>query len=685
MTVMPKMHVVSEARLLQLHEALHAYDHAYYVKAEPAVSDDVYDALFRELLAIEAAHPEWVTPDSPSQRVGGAPREGAVVVRHRKPMLSIMTETNHAPEGAQAFVERIAALTTQEEVLFCAELKFDGLAVSLRYEQGRLVQALTRGDGETGEDVTENARTIRNLPLVLTAPYPDLLEVRGEVLMLRKDFESLNQRQIASGDKVFANPRNAAAGSLRLLDPRETARRPLTFFAYQVAEHSTLPQGRHFSTQFGSLKAIEAMGFPVNRMLAVLGGARLPEFHRRVAEVRDSLPFDIDGVVYKVNELALQQKLGFVSREPRWAVAHKYPPQEKLTRVLAIDIQVGRTGQLTPVARLAPVEVGGVVVTNVTLHNLGETHRKDVRVGDQVIVRRAGDVIPEIVGVHLPDRPAGTVSFAMPAGCPECGSETAKEEDEAAHYCTGGLACPAQVKQAVLHFAGRRAMDIDGMGEVVVNQMVDKGWVKSPADLYELTIEQMLSLERMGPKSAANLVQAIEASKAQPLRRVLFALGMRHAGEGTAKRLSERFDSIEAIRAATQAELEMIDDIGPIVAGSIVRFFSEPHNAAVIDRLRAIGVAEPVESAPVGEEDLPLSGKTFVITGALPTWSRDEAEAFVEAQGGKVSGSVSKKTDFLVCGEAAGSKLTKAQALGVPVIDEDALRAMGRTAPKMRM
>lgn len=684
--MLTEMHVLPDARLLQLREALHAYDHAYYVKAEPAVSDDVYDALFRELAAIEQAHPEWVTPDSPTQRVGGAPRDGAVVVRHRKPMLSIMTETNHAPEGAQAFVDRVAALSGHGDTLFCAELKFDGLAVSLRYESGRLVQALTRGDGETGEDVTANARTIRNLPLVLTAPYPATLEVRGEVLMLRKDFEALNQRQIASGEKVFANPRNAAAGSLRLLDPRETARRPLTFFAYQVAEHAELPEGRHFSTQFGSLKAIEAMGFPVNRMMAVLSGARLPEFHRRVAEVRDSLPFDIDGVVYKVNELALQQKLGFVSREPRWAVAHKYPPQEKLTRVLAIDIQVGRTGQLTPVARLAPVEVGGVVVTNVTLHNLGETHRKDVRVGDQVIVRRAGDVIPEIVGVHLPDRPEGAVPFAMPSACPECSSETSKEEDEAAHYCTGGLSCPAQVKQAVLHFASRKAMDIDGMGEVIVNQLVDRGWVKSPADLYSLSLEQALLLERMGPKSAVKLIDAIEASKAQPLRRVLFALGMRHAGEGTAKRLSERFDSIEDIRTATQAELEMIDDIGPIVAGSIVRFFSEPHNAAVIDRLRAVGVAQPVERAAAPDaQDLPLAGKSFVITGTLPIWSRDEAEAFVESHGGKVSGSVSKKTDFLVCGEAAGSKLTKAQALGVPVIDEDALRAMVRTGPRMRM
>ena len=675
-----------KARLDVLRSQLHAYDHAYYVRNEPQVTDDVYDGLFRELLEIEQRHPEWVTPDSPSQRVGGAPRQGVRTVEHARPMLSIMTETDHTPEGAAAFVERIRTLTGRDDVLYCAELKFDGLAVSLLYEGGELVQALTRGDGQVGEDVTPNVRTIRTVPLKLAAPFPERLEVRGEVLMLRKDFEAINRRQIEAGEKPFANPRNAAAGSLRLLDPRQTAKRPLAFFAYQVSECVGMPEQYPFSTQFGSLKAIEKLGFPVSSMMATLRGERLPEFHRRVAQIRDALPFDIDGVVYKVNDLALQKSLGFVSREPRWAVAHKYPPQEKLTRVLSIDIQVGRTGQLTPVARLEPVEVGGVVVTNVTLHNLSETHRKDVRVGDRVIVRRAGDVIPEIVGVHLPDRPSGTVPFTMPVACPECGSETVNEDGEAAHYCTGGLSCPAQVKQAVLHFASRRAMDIDGMGEVVVNQLVDRGWVKSPADLYELTLEQLASLDRMGPKSAAKLIGAISDSKAQPLRRVLFALGMRHAGEGTAKRLSERFDSIEAIREASQSELESIDDIGPIVAGSIVQFFSEPHNAAVIDRLRAIGIAQPIERPTQdNDEALPLAGKSFVITGTLPTWSRDEAEAFVESQGGKVSGSVSKKTDYLVCGEAAGSKLAKAQALGVPVIDEDGLKALCSTPMKMRM
>lgn len=675
-----------KARLDALRLQLHAYDHAYYVRNDPQVTDDIYDNLFRELLEIEQRHPEWVTPDSPSQRVGGAPREGAKTVAHAQPMLSIMTETDHTPEGAAAFVERIRTLTGRDDVLYCAELKFDGLAVSLLYEGGELVQALTRGDGQVGEDVTPNVRTIRTVPLRLSAPFPERLEVRGEVLMLRKDFEAINRRLIEAGEKPFANPRNAAAGSLRLLDPRQTAKRPLAFFAYQVSECVGMPKQYVFSTQFGSLKAIEKLGFPVNTMMATLRGERLPEFHRRVAQVRETLPFDIDGVVYKVNDLALQKSLGFVSREPRWAVAHKYPPQEKLTRVLSIDVQVGRTGQLTPVARLEPVEVGGVVVTNVTLHNLSETHRKDVRVGDQVVVRRAGDVIPEIVGVHLPGRPDGTTPFAMPAACPECGSETANEDGEAAHYCTGGLSCPAQVKQAVLHFASRRAMDIDGMGEVIVNQLVDRGWVRSPADLYALTLEQLASLDRMGPKSAAKLIDAIASSKQQPLRRVLFALGMRHAGEGTAKRLSERFDSIEALREARQEALESIDDIGPIVAGSIVQFFAEPHNAAVIDRLRAHGVAEPVERpAQDSDEVLPLTGKSFVITGTLPTWSRDEAEAFVEAQGGKVSGSVSKKTDYLVCGEAAGSKLAKAQALGVPVIDEDGLKALCGSARKMRM
>lgn len=467
----------AEQAVLRLRELIAQYDHAYYVLAEPVVSDDVYDQHFRELAALEQRHPELVVPESPTQRVSGGVRDGSVVVRHAVPMLSIHTETDHGPEGARAFDERISRelKVPAGSIKYFAELKYDGLAVSLRYENGVLVQAATRGDGESGEDVTANVRTIRSVPLTLKAPFPEVMEVRGEALMLRRDFEKLNARQDARGDKRFANPRNAAAGSLRQLDPAITAQRPLAFFAYGLGQCQDWPGQSEPRTQAEIFKAFEQMGLPVYKLRGVLVAENLERFHAKVAQLRETLPFDIDGVVYKVNDLELQRRLGFVSREPRWAVAHKYPPQECLTEVLAIDVQVGRTGQLTPVARLRPIEVGGVVVTNVTLHNESETQRKDVRVGDTVIVRRAGDVIPEIVGVQLDRRPAGTTMFSMPTGCPGCGSTVSNNEGEAAHYCDGGLSCPPQRIQSILHFASRKAMDIEGLGEQVVAQLVGSG------------------------------------------------------------------------------------------------------------------------------------------------------------------------------------------------------------------
>lgn len=667
-------------KLTELKSLIRSYDEAYYIHDAPTVSDDIYDATFREIEAIEAAHPEWVTPDSPTQRVSGAPRDGAKTVRHAVPMRSIHTETDTGAAGAQAFDARIAKELNalQGSIEYGVELKYDGLAVTVRYENGVLVQAATRGDGETGEDVTENVRTIRALPLQLAAPYPAVLEVRGEAIMLKKDFKKLNARLAAEGEKLMANPRNAAAGALRQLDARETARRPLAFFAYSVGEVIDEEDKASWSTvttQKALLERLAAMGLPVYKLRGLATGDKLPAIHQKILAVRDRLPFEIDGVVYKVNSLAVQQALGFVSREPRWAVAHKYPPKEVLTLVLAIDIQVGRTGKLTPVARLEPVEVGGVVVTNVTLHNEDEARRKDVRVGDTVVVRRAGDVIPEIVRVQFDRRPEGTVPFTMVSGCPECGSAVTRDPDEADAYCGGGLGCPAQAKRAILHFGSRTAMNIDGLGEQLVDQLVDRGLVKTPADLYALRVEDVASLDRMGVKSATALLREIDLSRAQPLNRVFIGLGIRLASEGTAKRLVAHYDSLEAIMAASEAELQKIEDVGPAVAGSIVRFFGESHNRDVVDRLLAAGLAQPV----VREESTApqtLTGLTFVITGTLPSLSRDAAKSYVETHGGKVSSSVSKKTDYLVCGEDAGSKLTKAQELGVPILDEEALRTM---------
>jgi DNA ligase (NAD+) len=661
-------------RAAALRGEIERHNHAYYVLDNPTIPDAEYDRLFRELQALEAEHPELRTADSPTQRVGGQPLPGFATVRHRVPMLSIRTETDTGPGGAQAFDARVRrALGLADEapaVEYSAELKFDGLAISLRYEAGVLVQAATRGDGETGEDVTQNIRTVRRIPLRLAGSAPAVLEVRGEVFMSRPDFERYNARQRQLGRQTLVNPRNGAAGSIRQLDPRLAAERPLSFYAYGLGETTgwDLP-----STHGGILDALAAFGLPVCEHRAVAAGAAaLVAFHERVLSLRDQLPFDIDGVVYKVNRLEQQQVLGFVSREPRWAVAHKYPAQEMLTTVEAIEVQVGRTGALTPVARLAPVFVGGVTVTNATLHNEDEVRRKDVRIGDTVIVRRAGDVIPEVVATLPERRPILAPEFVMPRTCPVCGSAVERPADEAVARCTGGLFCPAQRKQALLHFAGRRAMDIEGLGEKLVDQLVDAGLVTTPADLYRLTPTQLAGLERMAEKSAANLAAAIEASKTTTLARFIFALGIRNVGETTAKDLARHFGRLDALLEADELRLQQVPDVGPVVAASVAHFFAENHNRQVIAELRAAGVRW-LEGEPAAVVVSPVAGKTFVLTGTLPSLSRDQAKEMIEAKGAKVAGSVSKKTDYVVAGAEAGSKLEKARELGVIILDESQL------------
>jgi DNA ligase (NAD+) len=677
-------------RLAYLRGELQRHGHLYYVLDAPELPDAQYDALFQELQALEQANPQWQTPDSPTQRIGGKPLDAFVSVRHAVPMLSIRTETDTKSSGAEAFDARIRKeLELTEDsapVEYVTELKFDGLAMNLRYEAGILVQAATRGDGEFGEDVTQNIRTIGQIPLRLNHA-PAVLEVRGEVYMRRDDFEALNERQrsrIAAGEKgekTFVNPRNAAAGAVRQLDPAIATQRPLSFFAYGVGE----VQGTFaVTTHLELLEALRSWGFPVASQTATaLGAAGLINFHERMGEQRDQLPFDIDGVVYKVNSLALQQRLGFVSREPRWAVAHKYPAQEQLTQVLAIDVQVGRTGKLTPVAKLAPVFVGGVTVTNATLHNEDEAKRKDVRVGDTVIVRRAGDVIPEVVGVvpaaEGPNHNRGAV-FAMPRECPVCGSSAIREEGEADYRCTGGLFCSAQRKQAILHFAQRRAVEVEGLGEKLVDQLVDAELIRTLPDLYRLGFTALAQLERMAEKSAQNIIDALEKSKQTTLPRFLFGLGIRHVGEATAKALAKHFGDMDAIMSATEEDLLAVGDVGPIVAQSIRTFFDQPHNREVVEHLRACGINWPAIEAS-SNAPKPFAAMTFVITGTLPTLGRDAAKDLIEAAGGKVSGSVSKKTSYVLAGTEAGSKLDKAQELGVAVIDEATLIAMLSSNP----
>jgi DNA ligase (NAD+) len=676
-----------QERIDALRELLHRHAHRYYVLDEPEIPDAEYDKLFRELQELEASHPELTTADSPTQRVGGKVLEGFAKVRHTVPMLSIRTETDIEASGARNFdarVRRELGLTESDPPMeYVAELKFDGLALNLRYENGVLVQAATRGDGEVGEEVTQNIRTIGQIPLRLPKDAPVVLEVRGEVYMRRDDFESLNEQQRekiargAKGEKTFVNPRNAAAGAVRQLDPAIAHQRPLSFFAYGWGEVTPPERGSPvFETHFQFLEALRAWGFPVSPRTRIATGAEeLVAYHQAIGKERDRLPFDIDGVVYKVNSLALQQKLGFVTREPRWAVAHKYPAQEQMTTVEAIDVYVGRTGKLTPVARLGPVFVGGVTVTNATLHNEDEARRKDVRVGDTVIVRRAGDVIPEVVSVVPEKRTHKAMQFTMPSHCPVCGAEVVREEGEADHRCTGGLFCGAQRKQAILHFAQRRAMDVEGLGEKLVDQLVDGNVIRTLPDLYRLGLHALASLDRMADKSAQNVLAALEKSKKTTLPRFLFGLGIRHVGESTARDLARHFGGLDAIMDADAEQLLEVPDVGPVVAESIHIFFQQPHNREVVEQLRACGVHWD-EGAPAARAPKPLAGKTIVLTGTLPTLSRDEAKDLLEAAGAKVAGSVSKKTDYVIAGAEAGSKLDKARELGVAVLDEDGLRAL---------
>jgi len=669
-------------RAAALRAALQHHAHQYYVLDAPQIPDAEYDRLFGELQAIEAAHPALRTPDSPTQRVGGRALDGLAPVRHALPMLSIRTETDTRAEGARAFDTRVRReLGLGDDaapVQYNAELKFDGLAINLRYVDGVLLQATTRGDGETGEDVTHNVRTIARIPLRLRGAAPPLIEIRGEAYMRRDDFEALNQRQRDKGAKTFINPRNTAAGAIRQLDPAAMADKKLSFFAYGLGETAGWAQP---ATHSATLDAIAAFGVPVSSERRVVHGADgLAAFHAEIAARRDALPFDIDGVVYKVDSVALQQQLGFVTREPRWAVAHKYPAQEQLTRLDGIEVQVGRTGKLTPVAKLEPVFVGGTTVSNATLHNLFELRRKGVRTGDTVIVRRAGDVIPEVVGRIDAPRPQYVPNFRMPRHCPVCASEVRRDQGSVEHRCSGGLFCAAQRKQALLHFAGRRAMNIDGLGDKLADQLVDGGIVRTLPELYKLGLAKLAALQRMADKSAANLLAALEQSKQTTLARFVYALGIRHVGEATARDLAAHFGSLDRLLDASREQLLEVNDVGPVVAASIRSFFGQAHNREVVEQLRAAGIRWDEHDAAASAAPKPLAGLSVVLTGSLATLTREQATALLEAAGAKVAGSVSKKTAYVVAGSDAGSKLDKARALGVPVLDEEGLRALLQAA-----
>lgn len=659
-----------------LREQIRQHDYQYYVLDAPIVPDSEYDRLFRDLQALESSHPGLITPDSPTQRVGGTPLKAFNSITHRMPMLSL----NNAFEENEivAFDRRIREALGFAQIEYAVEPKFDGLAITLTYENGIFTQGATRGDGYTGEDVTGNLRTIRCIPTRLHSENPpELLEVRGEVFMLKRDFERLNQLQEARGEKLFANPRNAAAGSLRQLDPGITATRPLTFFAYGLgaAEGITQPP-----THSAAMDYLINLRLPVCKQRSTVQGLQgLFDYYAAIGKSRDSLSFDIDGVVYKVNVLSQQAELGFVSRAPRWAIAHKFPAQEALTVVEDITVQVGRTGAITPVARLRPVFVGGVTITNATLHNEDEVRRKDVHIGDTVSVRRAGDVIPEVVNVITEKRPATARAFVMPNLCPICNSHIIRLEDEAVARCSGGLFCPAQRKQAILHFASRRAMDIEGLGDKLVDQLVDTELVHTLADIYQIKLETLANLGRMAEKSAQNIIDALNNSKQTTLARFVYALGIRNVGEATAKDLARHFGSLQAIETADLEALQQVSDVGPIVAESIFEFFGEAHNREVIAELVQSGLKWE-EGAGNNRSSGVLVGKTFVLTGTLPNLSREAAKELIEAAGGKVSGSVSKKTDYVVAGAEAGSKLDKAQELGVMLLNETGLLALLETA-----
>ena len=663
------------AQAARLRAAIEEHNYRYYVQDAPTISDAEYDALFLELEALERDYPALASADSPTQRVGGPPVSAFEAVTHRVPMLSIANA--FTAEEAQAFDRRVREALDVDEVEYEAEPKFDGLAVSLAYERGSLKGGGTRGDGYTGENVTANLKTIAAIPLRLRGPgVPPYIEVRGEVLMLKRDFDRLNAAQAQKGEKTFVNPRNAAAGALRQLDPKMTAQRRLAFFAYGIGAVEWGSKQRAPATQSALLDRLAALRFPVTRERAVVRRLEgLLDYYRRVGERRDRLPYQIDGVVYKVNDAAQQERLGFVARAPRFALAHKFAAEEMATEVLGIEVQVGRTGALTPVARLKPVFVGGVTVTNATLHNEDEVRRKDVRIGDTVVVRRAGDVIPEVVRTLVEKRPKGAREFVMPRKCPECGSAVVRLPDEAVARCSGGLVCPAQRKQALLHFASRRAMDIEGLGERLVDQLVDAEIVHTPADLYKLGVAGLAELERMAEKSASNVVAAIDRSRTTSLARFIYALGIRHVGEETAKDLARHFGRLEDLIASDESGLLEVEDVGPVLAESIHQFFAEAHNREVIAQLRAAGVHWPASEprrAPAGK----LHGLTLVLTGTLPSLTRDEAKDLIEAHGGKVAGSVSKKTAYVVAGADPGGKFDRARELGVPVIDERGLKAL---------
>ncbi|NLG76573.1 MAG: NAD-dependent DNA ligase LigA [Xanthomonadaceae bacterium] len=663
------------ARVRELRKQIEHHNYRYYVLDDPEISDAEYDRLMQELKALEAQHPDLITPDSPTQRVGAAPVSELEEVVHTTPMLSL--ENAFDEEDVIAFDRRIRErLETEQPIEYAAEPKLDGLAVSFRYERGRLVLAATRGDGTRGENVTHNVRTIKAVPIELRGKPPELLEVRGEVFMPIAGFKAMNERALAKGERTFVNPRNAAAGSLRQLDPRLAATRPFDVFFYAIGETRgwTLP-ARHTE----ALEQLREWGLKISPLIRTVQGASgCLEYYSDMAARRATLPYEIDGVVYKVNRYVQQRELGYVARAPRWAIAHKFPAHEEHTIVRGVEFQVGRTGALTPVARLEPVFVGGVTVSNATLHNMDEVRRKDVRIGDTVVIRRAGDVIPEVVKVIVDRRPKNAKVVELPAHCPVCGADVEREEGEAVARCTGGLFCPAQRKESLRHFASRRALDIDGLGSKIIDQLVERGMVQSPADLYALTEEQFASLERMGEKSAANLVASLERSKSTTLPRFLYALGIRDVGEATAAALAEHFGSLESLQEATEEEIQQTPDVGPVVAAHVRHFFDQEHNRDVIAALRAHGVHWPAMKRKRANGEGPLAGKTFVLTGTLDAMSRDEASERIAALGGKVSGSVSKKTSYVVVGAEPGSKLKKAQELGVELLDEQGFLALLR-------
>ena len=658
-----------QQRIAELIKALNEHNYQYYVLDAPMISDGEYDALLRELQTLEEQHPDLVSPGSPTQRVGGAPQAGFATIIHKTPMYSL--ENAFSEEDVRAFDKRLhQRLKREEPIAYVGEPKLDGLAVSLYYEKGKLVYGATRGDGKTGEDITSNVRTIKAVPLQLWGDLlPVSIEVRGEIYMPKAGFAAFNREAIAKNKKPFVNPRNAAAGSVRQLDPRLTAERPLAIFCYGVGKIEGMA-APHYHCDM--LKQLQTWGFPVNEHIQYLPDSEAClAYYTALEKERAALPYDIDGVVYKVNDLALQQRLGYVSKAPRWALAHKFPPEEAYTQVLAISFQVGRTGALTPVARLTPVFVGGATVSNATLHNMDEVQRKDVRVGDTVVIRRAGDVIPEVVMPIKEKRPKGAAPITLPTQCPVCGSEVVKPEGEAVARCRAGLYCPAQKKEAIKHFVSRKAMHVDGLGDKRVEQLVDASLINHVADLYHLTLEQLVALEGMADKSANNILCALEKSKETTLGRFLFALGIREVGEATAAQLAQHFGDLKALMDADEAALLLVEDVGPIVAAYVVAFFKEPHNRAIINALLQAGIHWP---APVvGTTHQPLKGKTVVLTGTLETLTRDEAKAKLHALGAKVSSSVSQKTHYVVAGEAPGSKLKKAQSLGVTVLDESAL------------